>query len=48
MLSNREMLANIIIKTPLYIGGELWSGLSAEIRNSEDINKFKTYIKELN
>ena len=35
------------MKTPLYIGGELWNELPADIRNLDDINEFKKHIKDI-
>ena len=33
------------LKSPLYHGGEMWNGLPADIRNSDNIDEFKNYIK---
>ena len=29
------------MRTPLYLGGELWNNLPANVRNMQDIEKFK-------
>ena len=35
------------MKTPLYLGGELWNNLPAEVRNILDIEKFKCAVRRL-
>ena len=34
------------MKSPLYHGGELWNNLAADVRNIDDINEFKSTVKE--
>ena len=35
------------MKTPLYLGGEFWNNLPAEVRNILDIEKFKCAVRRL-
>ena len=35
------------MRTPLYLGGELWNNLPANVRNMQDIEKFKCAVRKL-
>ena len=35
------------MKTPMYMGGELWNNLPANVRNMQNIDEFKRTIKSL-